>query len=373
MTNDSEQYDSFFSELPEMLGRDSMLSEGEETEIDEFILTEMCKEVAAMFGGTDYDSQHFDDYDDYADKDRGSSSNEPIKSSAAMIEIVRKSLAGVQIDGIPAIDRFSMSLENPDEQRKLLEYFQKAKQNRDKEARIKAEQQEAERIKRQEQDRKEREEREAKLKKEKEAKERQERHERERRERREKRKREEKERKERKEREAREKAELEAREEAEREAKERAEAIKAKAEREARAQAEAIVRAEREQRERERRVRVEKEQQREMQSVEGEHTDMIEVAPGLTLPLLSKDATLRALAKDDTITTTCFACQQTLTAPGHVEFIVCCDDWICMAVDDDGYGDANKPRTGNKRCIGFGLKDGDVAKWVFSRKSIVAN
>lgn len=308
------EHDSFFSALPEM-ARDSITSVASD-DIDEFILTEMCKEVAAMFGGTDYDSQNFDDYDNYADKDRGSSSggdsNKPIKSSA-MIDIVRKSLAGVQIDGMPAVDRFSMSLENPDEQRKLLEYFQKAKEEREKEARLKAEQQEAERIKRQEQDRKEREEREAKLQKEKEE---NERHERERRERREKRRKEEKERKER---EARHRAELEA--------------------------AEQKAKAEREQREQER---------RELQAIEGEHTDMIEVEPGVSLPLLSKDATLRAMERNHTATATCFICQQRLVAPGHVDFIVCCDDWICMAAESSS---SSNNTSNSQKCIGFGLKN----------------
>ncbi|KAL3927923.1 MAG: hypothetical protein SGBAC_012879 [Bacillariaceae sp.] len=312
------EHDSFFSALPDM-ARDSVTSEASD-DIDEFILTEMCKEVAAMFGGTDYDSENFDDYDNYANKDRGSSSggdSKPIKSST-MIDIVRKSLAGVQIDGMPAIDRFSLSLENPDEQRKLLEYFRKAKEEREKEARLKAEQQEAERIKRQEQDRKEREEREAKLKKEKEEKERKERHERERRERREKKRKEEKERKER---EARHRAELEA--------------------------AEQKAKAEREQREKER---------RELQAIEGEHTDMIEVEPGVSLPLLSKDATLRAMERNRTATATCFICQQRLVAPGHVDFIVCCDDWICMAVESSSSSSSSSKTSNSQKCIGFGLK-----------------
>ena len=170
MSTDHEA-DSFYSELP-MLARDSVMSEGSETVIDEFILTEMCKEVAAVFGGTNYDSENFDSYDDYAMKDVGGSEKSSSIKSSVMIDIVRKSLAGVEIEGTPAIDRFSKSLGDPEEQRKLLEYFKNAKLEKDRQDQEKAEQQEAERIKRQEQEKKEREEREAKAKKEKEEKER---------------------------------------------------------------------------------------------------------------------------------------------------------------------------------------------------------
>mmetsp|Transcript_39582 Transcript_39582/g.95689 ORF Transcript_39582/g.95689 Transcript_39582/m.95689 type:complete len:404 (-) Transcript_39582:183-1394(-) len=402
MTNEFEQHDSFFSQLPE-LTRESISRSSDASEIDEFILTEMCKEVAAMFGGKDYDSDNLEeDYENFANKDVASSGgdkddNDSIKSSA-MIDIVRKSLAGVQIDGVSAIDRFSMSLENPEEQRKLLEYFQKAKLEREQEARAKAEQQEAERIKRQEQDRLEREEREAKAKKAKEEKERKERHERERkerkererkererkererkererkeRERKERKRKEEKERKERKERERkeRERKEREAKERAEREAKERAEQeARARAEREAQAAraAQTAAQAQAAQARAAQKQQMQRERQ-ELQALEGQHQDMIEVAPGLTLPLLSKDATFRALEQKNTITTTCFICQQTLTAPGHVNFVVCCDDWICMAVEENDNASTDQ----SKRCIGFGLKDGEIAKWVmFSRKSVAS-
>lgn len=358
MTTDHEN-DSFFSALP-VIARESLLDDGSDTEIDDFILTEMCKEIAAIFGGKSYDSQNFD----YDFNDNRESQIRP----SGVVEFVRKSLAGVQIDGMAAMDRFSMSLENPEEQRKLLEYFQKAKMERDREAREKAEQQEAERIKRQEQEKKEREEREAKAKKEKEEKERRERKERERRERRKRREKEEKERRERKEREAKEKAEREAKEKAEREAKEKAEReAKEKAEREAK---EARENAERQARailEAEAKARAEREQQ-QRDRFSREQTDMIEVAPGLTLPLLSKNATLRALESQQCLTTTCFACQQTLTAPNHVDFVVCCDDWICMAVEDD----QRVASSSSARCIGFGVKDEAVAKWVMMRRSHAA-
>jgi len=128
--------DSFFSQLPQ-LSSESQSGFSSSTVIDEFILTEICKEVAAVFGGNSYESQNFAEYDDYVMKD-GSSNNNQIKSSvmkshtSSVADIVRKQLADVKSDGAPAIDRFSISLEDPEEQHKVLEYFQKAKEERDR-------------------------------------------------------------------------------------------------------------------------------------------------------------------------------------------------------------------------------------------------
>lgn len=226
----------------------------EATEIDEFILTEMCKEVASLFG------------EDVEELD---------KMSVNVVHVMRKSLAGVMEGTVKKAtsestaataatsasssssssyaDRYSMSNEDAEEQKKLLQFFeeQKRKQLKEKE----------------EQERKQTFDRET----------------------------------------------------------------------------------------------------REAQ--EDNFTDMIEVTPGMSLPLRSSEATFRAILTEKTAAVKCFGCQQTLTTPSDVAFVICSDCWICMAIDQPKQKNLVAPGPSKKKMIGLGVKDEAIAKWMAKRKS----
>eukprot|EP00980_Cylindrotheca_fusiformis_P013616 scaffold3505_cov98-Cylindrotheca_fusiformis.AAC.4 len=95
--------------------------------------------------------------------------------------------------------------------------------------------------------------------------------------------------------------------------------------------------------------------------------DMIEVEPGVSLPLQSSGSTFRAIVTGETTTTTCFGCQQVLTTPSDVAFVVCSDCWICMAVNQQEVMNGRPLQPGTT--IGLGIKDEAIAKWLEKRNS----
>jgi hypothetical protein len=227
--------------------RESYLARlSEASEIDEFILTEMCKEVAALFGE---DVEQLE------------------KMSVNVIDVMRKSLYGVTEDWGDGSSRFSMSngsnaesstadsgplsflQADAEEQKKLLEFFEK--------------------LKKKQQEEKEGQERQKKIEKE----------------------------------------------------------------------------------------------TKESQEVEEKYTDMVELEPGVSLPLRSYGSTFRAILTGKTTTATCFGCQQTLTTPSDVAFVICSDCWVCVALDQPSDADPSK------RSIGLGVKDEGIANWLAKRNS----
>jgi len=80
----------------------------------------------------------------------------------------------------------------------------------------------------------------------------------------------------------------------------------------------------------------------------GSSIEMIDIAPGVQLPLRSSTETWQAILNGNTIETQCCCCMKKLICIDDAEFLACADCWVFSPIDIDYSGSFNA----NGVCIG---------------------
>ena len=107
--------------------------------------------------------------------------------------------------------------------------------------------------------------------------------------------------------------------------------------------------------------------------MEGSGESMMEVAPGISVPLRGSHETWEAIKDGRVTVTTCCACQLELHCIEDAEMVICPDCWIVSPVDqmvggipleeeDSDYNAGQKKSSSHG--VGLGVKPTDVVEWL---------
>lgn len=104
---------------------------------------------------------------------------------------------------------------------------------------------------------------------------------------------------------------------------------------------------------------------------EKEEETLVEVAPGMSLPLRSIQETYKSIVTGKTVSATCYGCQMKLYAVETVTMIICGDCWLCMPPERDADQEAAFEAQGPdvERSVGLGVTDDDIVKWFQQNQS----
>ena len=105
------------------------------------------------------------------------------------------------------------------------------------------------------------------------------------------------------------------------------------------------------------------------------HTEnsMMEVAPGVNVPLRGSTETWHAIKDGRVTVTTCCACQLELYCIEDAEFVICPDCWVVSSVDQTVGGiplenedicESDGEKKPASRGVGLGVKAVDVVEWL---------
>jgi hypothetical protein len=107
---------------------------------------------------------------------------------------------------------------------------------------------------------------------------------------------------------------------------------------------------------------------------EAESLNLLEVAPGIMLPLKPIQETWSGIREGRINITICIQCQDELTCVDDLRFVVCGDCWTLNPVDrrqqqrpgngDDDDDDDDIPLDPTKDFIGLGVKNTDIVAWM---------
>jgi hypothetical protein len=95
---------------------------------------------------------------------------------------------------------------------------------------------------------------------------------------------------------------------------------------------------------------------------------MIEVAPGMKVPLRTAVETWHALLEGRITVTRCSNCYNELTCLDDADLVICVDCWVCSPVDQST---PNIQVEGNTRCSAcIGMKTEEVFEWLASQDQL---
>jgi uncharacterized protein (DUF2249 family) len=115
-------------------------------------------------------------------------------------------------------------------------------------------------------------------------------------------------------------------------------------------------------------VKAEEETAEASESSEQEEGAMIEVAPGMKVPLRTSAETWNALLEGRITVTRCSNCSNELTCLEDADLVICVDCWVCSPVDQSI---PNLQLEGNTRCSAcIGMKTEDVFEWLASQEQL---
>lgn len=103
-------------------------------------------------------------------------------------------------------------------------------------------------------------------------------------------------------------------------------------------------------------------QQQQQQEVEKEEGgEMVDVAPGIRLPLRSAEENWQAIQRGNVLVTQCFCCSQHLTLMDDARYLLCADCWAFSPIEHE------KGKTTRGVCIG--AKEEDIIEWLKQESS----
>ena len=84
---------------------------------------------------------------------------------------------------------------------------------------------------------------------------------------------------------------------------------------------------------------------------------MVDVAPGVRLPLLSAEEQLEKLIAGQVVVTQCISCQQELTCAEDAEYLLCDDCWVCSPIESSDVRQQVGAFSRRGVCIGYRTDD----------------
>jgi hypothetical protein len=126
-------------------------------------------------------------------------------------------------------------------------------------------------------------------------------------------------------------------------------------------------------------------QQDALDAIEGEHQleshqeklpddvppteqDLIEVSPGVYLPLRGSKETWEALLEGRVVVTMCSCCQEELSCIEDAQLVVCSDCWVISPVDQSIAGISLEDNEADEECysssVGLGIKASEIGEWL---------
>jgi len=100
---------------------------------------------------------------------------------------------------------------------------------------------------------------------------------------------------------------------------------------------------------------------------------MLEVVPGVSLPLKPVSETWKAIKQGQITSTKCIQCQEDLTCGGDLRLVICGDCWTINVVDQSSASDNHDigedsddslPLDPNKDHVGLGVKNREIVAWM---------
>jgi hypothetical protein len=92
-------------------------------------------------------------------------------------------------------------------------------------------------------------------------------------------------------------------------------------------------------------------------------TEMIEVAPGVEMPLISSDETWEAIMEGRITVTKCCSCTTDLTCIDEAHLVVCADCWVFSPVDQ-AIATTIHQQQHQRSSVGIGVKTEDIFNWL---------
>jgi hypothetical protein len=93
-------------------------------------------------------------------------------------------------------------------------------------------------------------------------------------------------------------------------------------------------------------------------------TEIIEVAPGVEMPLISSDETWEAIMEGRITVTTCCSCTAELTCIDEAHLVVCADCWVFSPVDQAIATTIHQHQHQHRSSVGIGIKTEDIFHWL---------
>ena len=93
--------------------------------------------------------------------------------------------------------------------------------------------------------------------------------------------------------------------------------------------------------------------------------DVIEVAPGETLPFIRADTTFQALMEGQVLVSKCTCCETDLTCVDYATVIVCADCWAFSPVDQE-----EQTNCFQDGCVCLGIKEQDIVEWLNQQEQL---
>jgi len=97
---------------------------------------------------------------------------------------------------------------------------------------------------------------------------------------------------------------------------------------------------------------------------------VVEVSPGVLIPLMSAQDTWKAIQAGRIMVSTCLVCQEELTSADSVQFVTCSDCWSINAihqvkrntakVEDERTTESHE----KKQVLGVGVKNHEIVQWI---------